>query len=517
MIILAQIIVLFSFYYYLFCYTEKIDIVREEDTYVDRKHIFRVIIPCLEWAVIPTLVSYVIRKFELIDTESLFINPEVSILLLVIYAVVAVYEFFRWVSNKYRMWRMIVKSSLYVFTIVYIQNQLYETFYGIDIFMVACAIGNAFLAYVIYSDTKYVEVGKSKDVCASILCDTPIIKYTELYSVRKKEVVNLHDKLSGQSDSEPFAVMVKGKWGSGKTSLMNGFKDEYSSEYDFIDVNVGYTCDIGSILGNMDKSFQNIFEEQLFFYKDSNKSIWNYFKLLKELTNGISEKSLDRIIETISNRESFTEAKNSINTLLDEYGRLTGKKIIIVIDDLERCPSQNLKNVFAVLIESFKLNNCITVLLCDYEQLKNRVDGGKEYLDKYINRSITLQMVEQSEQVKKLLENIDIPRKIKFIEDLIEIDKELGILKENDIHTEDFDNNQYKTFLNEENYTRLYRLPRTMVRIINLISDKLVLLRYNNFIIYFRHNLFNKGYESNSLYPLILKICYIFFKYVISE
>ena len=480
-VVAVEIILIVGYLYILSWHAEPIIIEKNRGNYFIRKYILKLLIPCLAWMTVPFIMVYIGIKFKILSEDSILNSFETSVLMITAVVLFVIYECLRWPNNKLYLWKWLVKGVLVLLNIVYIQNEIRNDYFKLDNYKLMIASCNFILWYIICISHEYRGRIEQSSLHKGAVIDIPRKTYKELFSIRKNEVKNLYYKIHSQNDGEPFAIMIKGKWGSGKTSLMNGFKDEYGSEFDFIDVNVGYTCDIGSVLGNIDKSFQNIFEEQLFFYKDSNKSIWNYFKLLKELTNGIYEKSLDKIIENISSRESFTEAKNSINTLLDEYGRLTGKRIIIVIDDLERCPSQNLKNVFAVLIEAFKLNNCISVLLCDYEQLTNRVDGGKDYLDKYINKSITLQMVEQSEQVKELLENIDIPCKAKFIEELATLDKELGNLKKDDILTNDFDNKNYKTFLNEEDYTRVYRLPRNMVRIINSIMDKLVWLRDNIF------------------------------------
>lgn len=480
-VVAVEIILIVGYLYILSWHAEPIIIEKNRGNYFIRKYILKLLIPCLAWMTVPFIMVYIGIKLKILSEDSILNSFETSVLMITAVVLFVIYECLRWPNNKLYLWKWLVKGVLVLLNIVYIQNEIRNGYFKLDNYKLMIASCNFILWYIICISHEYRGRIEQSSLHQRAVIDIPRKTYKELFSIRKNEVKNLYYKIHSQNDGEPFAIMIKGKWGSGKTSLMNGFKDEYGSEFDFIDVNVGYTCDIGSVLGNIDKSFQNIFEEQLFFYNDSNKSIWNYFKLLKELTNGIYEKSLDKIIEKISSRESFTEAKNSINTLLDEYGRLTGKRIIIVIDDLERCPSQNLKNVFAVLIEAFKLNNCISVLLCDYEQLTDRVDGGKDYLDKYINKSITLQMVEQSEQVKELLENIDIPHKTKFIEDLIEIDKELRNLKEDDILTNDLDNSRYKTFLNKEDYTRVYRLPRTAVRLINSIEEKLVLLTHNIF------------------------------------
>lgn len=300
-----------------------------------------------------------------------------------------------------------------------------------------------------------------------------------MFNVRQKEILNLYDKINNHRDIEPFAIMVKGKWGSGKTSFINGFKDYYSSKFDFIDVNVGYACDTSTILNEIDRKLQGLFTEESFFYRDNNTLIRKYFKILKDISSDTNNRIIETVRELLSNNESFEETKESLNDLLDEYNRLTGKRIIIVIDDLERCPASNLNSIFSILIETFKLNNCITIMLCDYEQLEKRIDGGKEFLDKYISKSITLQIPDEDEQINMLLKSISEFDHSILTEELEALDEAIDKLFAQELFISGADVTDYKNFLRNEDYFQKYRLPRTKVRFANSILVNTILVLYD--------------------------------------
>ncbi len=279
-VVIAEIILIVGYLCVLSWYAEPIIIEKNRDYYFMRKYILKVLIPCLAWMLMPFILVYLGAKLKISSAESILNSFESSVVMITAVVLFVIYECIRWPNNKLHLWKWLVKVVLVLLNIVYVQAEIRNGIFEFDNYKLVIAAGNFILCYMICISREYRgRIEKSSQYQQSAVIDIPRKSYEELFSIRKNEVKNLHDKIYSQNDSEPFAVMVKGKWGSGKTSLMNGFKDEYSSEYDFIDVKVGYTCDIGSLLGNIDKSFQNIFEEQLFFYKDSNKSIWNYFKL----------------------------------------------------------------------------------------------------------------------------------------------------------------------------------------------------------------------------------------------
>ena len=101
---------------------------------------------------------------------------------------------------------------------------------------------------------------------------------------------------------------------------------------------------------------------------------------------------MTKIIDKFQNNEnsSYWENKAIMNQELDEFYKLTKKRIYFIIDDMDRIIDDGMRAViFQVIRKSVELHNCVTLFMVDYEQLKSE-RMSREFLEKYINHQFEL-------------------------------------------------------------------------------------------------------------------------------
>lgn len=234
--------------------------------------------------------------------------------------------------------------------------------------------------------------------------DCPIMHEEDLFDGRKNQLDSLIREL-GQFSGEPFAVVISGEWGSGKTSLVNILRDKMEKT-EFVEVQCGIDYDVKGILNDLAIQIQDVFEKNR-FYTGRNSKISQYFVKIGELVDAVGYSTVSKIINRISKGENITylESKKRINQELNAFYKLTEKRIIIIVDDMDRIVDDKMRAlIFTVIRESVTLNNCCTLFMVDYEKLISDY-LSREFLEKYVNRHIELSTINFKEIVEHYLNN----------------------------------------------------------------------------------------------------------------
>lgn len=226
---------------------------------------------------------------------------------------------------------------------------------------------------------------------------------------------------------DTFSVGLYGKWGSGKTSLVN------------------------MMLSEIEEQQRSIREENRFIvvhfepwnFSDANQLLSQFFIRLSNEFRSKGDKNLTRIgeaLETYSDAFDLAEAIPIVGGILALFGKkgatTLGKKmkrgsdekdilklkeyvinllvkqarrILVVIDDIDRLNNEQIRQVFQLITSVAKFPNTVYLLVFDKEivvkALKKVQEGnGEDYLEKIIQMPIQIPDI-QKEKLRQVLFN----------------------------------------------------------------------------------------------------------------
>lgn len=237
--------------------------------------------------------------------------------------------------------------------------------------------------------------------------DCPIMHEEDLFDGRRKQLDSLIRELN-QFSGEPFAVVISGEWGSGKTSLVNILRNkmEDGEKAEFVEVECGVEYDVKGILNDLAAQIQDVFEKNQ-FYTGRNSKVGQYFAKIGELVDTVGYSTISKVINRIREGENTTylERKKRINQELNAFYKLTGKRIFIIVDNMDRIVDDKMRAIiFTIIRESVTLNNCCTLFMADYGKLISDYLSG-EFLEKYVNRHIEISRISFEEIIEHYLNN----------------------------------------------------------------------------------------------------------------
>lgn len=236
-------------------------------------------------------------------------------------------------------------------------------------------------------------------------------------------------------DSQPFVIGLYGKWGSGKTSIINMIVEEIEKEIREEKTKKKYRDEETPIIINFEPwNFSSSEEIITQFFRHLSVSIKDYYgpdimKNTSALLNAISVMS--GIVQylpvpVLSGATSFIN-KSAVSLSKDIKEKLKNKdlltikneivenlrskksRIIVVIDDIDRLTNEQIKTVFQLVSAVANFPNITYILSMDkdivVEALKEAQKGsGDDFLEKIVQFPITVPMIDKS-KVEKILIN----------------------------------------------------------------------------------------------------------------
>jgi len=209
----------------------------------------------------------------------------------------------------------------------------------------------------------------------------------------------------------PLSIAIDGDWGSGKTSIVNTLAKQLPSEqfikvffepwrYENSDPPLAL---VSTILNEINKVSVTEISSNIINLAANTFSSKYLNKDIKDVAGFILGK-----VKTV---ESFSE---SLEKCLKE-GRKNNEKLIIMIDDLDRCDVENTLLILSIMKLFLEIDDCICIAAVDFERLKqawrtkykvNEVDDkGKEYLEKIFQIKVAVPKP-SNDQVKEYLDDL---------------------------------------------------------------------------------------------------------------
>ncbi|WP_283704371.1 KAP family P-loop NTPase fold protein [Clostridium perfringens] len=238
---------------------------------------------------------------------------------------------------------------------------------------------------------------------------------------RKQIAINLTNIMKNKSNLNVLAI--DSSWGTGKTTFINKWTNMLKSDSNYIDTfetiyfnawESDYSNDaLLSLIFQINKSISKTLEDDKSLFEKHNEKFKNIGKLAgtlaikyltrgaldlvewnKNLENGLSDFS-SKIGESIFKQHSIqNDTRKALKKNLIEYQNIIDKKIIIFIDELDRCKPTYSIQILETIKHLFNLKNYIFVISLDKEQLSHSIKtiyGEHMDSDGYLRRFFDLE------------------------------------------------------------------------------------------------------------------------------
>ena len=207
---------------------------------------------------------------------------------------------------------------------------------------------------------------------------------------RDKIINQMTSTIANCNTDSKFVISLKGNWGSGKTTILNNVKNKLKEE------NLIFIDDFEPWVYGDKKSLLVAFFDKImnnincgFRINDINIFTKTY---LKTISTNIGY-SVGELLEEDINIDR-------IKKIINNYLESNDKRIVLVLDNLERCSRENILFILRTIHNLFDFNRIIYVLSYDETAMKkhfeNNLDIDYSYLEKMIQLEFSVPTLDKS-------------------------------------------------------------------------------------------------------------------------
>lgn len=267
---------------------------------------------------------------------------------------------------------------------------------GRQIILVASLVLFLTVAYthsLIRSLKSSVPVTPNGDTSRSTLfSDEPINQDDEDMIGRKRFAEALKAHIYNLSFVNSFVIALYGRWGEGKTSVLNLFKKDIKSDEKILvyEFDPWFFGDENAIVGNFYRGLEDLLQENYFIPRGVKKYLTLYPEILIKGFVGISlsfrkKESEDRPMEIKKKIERFVSAMD--------------KRVLVVIDNIDRLQRDEVLAVFRLVKLTSQMKNMVFLLSFDPTRVAETIQDTErdphDYIEKIVQLPIHLPMTEQ--------------------------------------------------------------------------------------------------------------------------
>ncbi|EDO1368794.1 hypothetical protein GZ243_002999, partial [Listeria monocytogenes] len=208
----------------------------------------------------------------------------------------------------------------------------------------------------------------------------------------------LYEIVSNLNSQNRFVISLEGAWGSGKTTILNILSKKLEGRKDLIILDEFEPW----LFTNQEMLLKNMLEELL---KNSGLgySSMKIDKFIQQVSNATLNSPRYEFLNVLFSTNDSTGIKNVKNDI-EELLSSTGKKVIYIIDNLDRIESENVLLILNLIMNVLDIKNIIFILSFDRNQMTSIMNENgitNEYLKKIIQMNVVVPMID-----KEIMEDI---------------------------------------------------------------------------------------------------------------
>ncbi|WP_167611146.1 P-loop NTPase fold protein [Maribellus sediminis] len=182
----------------------------------------------------------------------------------------------------------------------------------------------------------------------------------------QKRVVNQLKNVIEKSNSEYISIALNGEWGSGKSSITNGFKNRYK-EYEFIEINLWGTPSYKDSINELKNKVSDFIKRSFLPIEKRELAYFNSF--ISNFDRGIGG-----VTKVITGYIPFSDSKTTLEdkikkTLKDSKKR----KLVIIFDDIDRLSPKYLNSYLKQIAFISGLKNVVSITNIDIDTIENKL------------------------------------------------------------------------------------------------------------------------------------------------
>lgn len=245
--------------------------------------------------------------------------------------------------------------------------------------------------------------------------DKPISKISQDLLGRAPFSFQLAKAINNYNENSGLVIGIYGGWGTGKTSIINMIENEIINFEDdktiFIRFSPWNYSDKDSLIRLFFESLKIKLNIQR--NKKINNAIDNYLEALDILTifsffNTNLVGIFKKIIKSISNNNEISDLETNKRSL-EKHLVETNKKIIVVIDDLDRLTNIQIREIFQLVKQVADFPNLIYILSMDRDVVARALTevqniDGNDYLEKIVQIPFEIPKIGK-EKLQNILNN----------------------------------------------------------------------------------------------------------------
>ena len=215
--------------------------------------------------------------------------------------------------------------------------------------------------------------------------------------LERGNIINkLYEVVTKCYNGEKFVLSLQGEWGSGKTTIINNFKKLIKDDSNIIIIDDfdpwSYEDEQAMFKGMFDSIMKKIginfsirdISNFLNFYIDAifnNSKYENKYKIAKKYYLDIDK-------------------SNKLKSIINTYLKNNNKKILFIIDNIERADKDNINLLFKLVNNIFNFDNVIYLLSFDDNRMKeifkNDFNSNYKYLKKIIQLEVKVPKIDEN-------------------------------------------------------------------------------------------------------------------------
>jgi len=234
---------------------------------------------------------------------------------------------------------------------------------------------------------------------------------------RKSTIDLLFYTIVNNTANENFTIGINGKWGSGKTTIINIVikrirESKRSNEFEIIKFDPWQYNDEKVMIRELLTKILNV----------TNSKLTTENEIINEVLETIFDLELEKnrfIKESINILKNESNKLNIVN-IINDYLTINNKKLILVIDNLDRIDIERAYLLIKCIEYTLNFSNTINVILYDENIMKNafkeKFKIEENYMEKLVQLKVNIPVID-----KEVMNNL----KIRVFSNLVYNDKKI--------------------------------------------------------------------------------------------